>query len=147
MRKNGFFKKGFTTVELTIILAILALVVSICAPIVVRVRCMGKYKACTSNAQAICKCLEKYRDEKGYYPSKKNYSLLVEKSFNFKVPVCPVDGQPYIYEPVMKEGSSEEAKGFTLTCSTKGGHDFVGKTGLPKFTENGLVDKSVKIKQ
>jgi prepilin-type N-terminal cleavage/methylation domain-containing protein len=63
-------KKGFTLIELMIVIAIIAILAAILVPNFLRARAQGQFTACQSNMKNIGTALEMYSvDHQGEYPA------------------------------------------------------------------------------
>lgn len=112
MRKGN----GFTMVELLVVLAVVAMLLSIVAPRYLRQIDVAKEAALRENLSALRLALDQYYADKGYYPDQ--LDQLVQARYLRKVPVDPItdktttwqtvmvneDGRPGIYD--VKSGAS-----------------------------------------
>jgi type II secretion system protein G len=72
MEGENFMKKrkGFTLIELMIVIAIIAILAAILVPNFLRARAQGQFTACQSNCKNIGTALEMYStDNSGHYPT------------------------------------------------------------------------------
>jgi len=108
-KKKG--KKGFTLIELMIVIAIIAILAAILVPNFLRARAQGQLTACTSNLKNIGTALEMYStDNSGRYPTA--LSKLVTDYLK-AVPTCPSTGQD-TYTNSYSQASAPDA--FTMYC-------------------------------
>lgn len=128
-------RKGFTLIELMIVIAIIAILAAILVPNFIRARAQGQLTACKSNLKNIGTACEMYStDNSGRYPT--NLAALTP-TYMKSLPECPSAGsQTYTYT------AAQNPDAYTVSC---GGsyHTNLGVTAdHPKFTAfQGLVEK------
>lgn len=82
--------KGFTLIELMIVIAIVAILAAILVPNLIRARSRGQLTACTSNLRNIGTAVEMYNvDASGRYPPSLD---VLTPSYLKTVPSCPTAG-------------------------------------------------------
>jgi prepilin-type N-terminal cleavage/methylation domain-containing protein len=129
-------QRGFTLIELMVVIVIIGLLLNFLTPIMVKSRYLAQLSACEHNERNIATALESYRtDNAGAYPNDLN-ALTVQQHIS-GLPVCPVHKQPYGYV------RSSEGQNFTIYCTAS--HYLVisdlGK-GFPQYTPTqGLLRK------
>ncbi len=128
-------KKGFTLIELMIVIAIIAILAAILVPNFVKARAQGQLTACKSNLKNLGTACEMYAaDHNGRYPSL--YSSIRSEGYMKVLPECPLTpGTSYTY--TMKSNPDY----YYLLC-TSGNHTQAGvkATGFPQFdSQVGLV--------
>lgn len=102
-------KRGFTLIELLTTLSIIALLVAIIIPRLVKNRYRAYFSACLLNSRNVATALESYRTDNHDYPATLN--VLVGSATVSKLPSCPsAPGSAYIYEV------SGDGQIFTLSC-------------------------------
>ncbi|WP_375036948.1 type II secretion system protein [Acinetobacter sp. RW6] len=84
-------KNGFTIVELLVVLAIIALLLSIVVPRYIDKIDESKEVALRQNLSSLRHSIDKFYADKGYYPEKLND--LVEKRYLREVPIDPITGE------------------------------------------------------
>ncbi|MEO9280215.1 prepilin-type N-terminal cleavage/methylation domain-containing protein [Acinetobacter sp. WA-87] len=84
-------KNGFTIVELLVVLAIIALLLSIVVPRYIDKIDESKEVTLRQNLSSLRHSIDKFYADKGYYPEKLND--LVEKRYLREVPVDPITGE------------------------------------------------------
>jgi len=142
MRKLHHRLKGFTLIELMIVIAIIAILAAILVPNFIRARAQGQLTSCESNEKNIGTALEMYStDNSGRYPGK-NFgggagasSLL--PNYLKVIPSCPSAGKD-TYTGDFTSVSNPD--GYTFFCNT-GNHTGAGVTGnFPQYLSvQGLV--------
>ena len=102
-------QKGFTLVELMVVVVIIGILVAIAIPIYNNVTANAREKACAANIRALTGAAGMYLAEQGKYPEEIDE---LAPDYIDEVPVCPVDE---------KAGYSIDENG-VVTCShTSGG--------------------------
>lgn len=125
-------KKGFTLIELMIVIAIIAILAAILVPNFVKARAQGQLTACKSNLKNIGTAMEMYAsDHNGRYipTGALAGSALTTQGYMKVVPTCPVtNSSPYTYE------ATENPDYYLLRCDF-GHHEQAGMktTAYPQF--------------
>jgi prepilin-type N-terminal cleavage/methylation domain-containing protein len=103
-------RKGFTLIELMIVIAIIAILAAILVPNFIRARAQGMLTACRSNLKNIGTALEMYStDNAGRYPSAK---ANLTPDYLKTIPTCPsVGNDSYAYT------SATSPDAYTVYCS------------------------------
>lgn len=96
-------QKGFTLVELMVVVVIIGILVAIAIPIYNNVTANAREKACAANIRALTGAAGMYLAEQGNYPGEIDD---LAPNYIDEVPVCPVDE---------KAGYSIDEKG-VVTC-------------------------------
>jgi prepilin-type N-terminal cleavage/methylation domain-containing protein len=79
--------KGFTLIELMIVISIIAVLSAIMIPNFIRARSTAKFSACQENFHTLATGLEEYANENGSkYP---NALAVVVPSYTKVIPTCP----------------------------------------------------------
>ncbi len=77
--------------------------------------------SCTGNLRNIGLIITNYStDHKGHYPQ--NLEILVEQKYFSELPVCPVTGEPYLYDI-----AAWNAVDFAVRCPNPDKHEMPGK--------------------
>lgn len=114
---------GFTLVELLVVMAIIATLLSIVAPRYFHTLDRSKETVLRQDLNIIRDAIDKFYGDTGAYPE--NLEELVEKRYLRSVPVDPLTGSAETWVPVppdgraeglydIRSGSSEQAKDGTL---------------------------------
>ena len=103
-------RKGFTLIELMIVIAIIAILAAILVPNFIRARAQGQLTACKSNTKNLATSLEMYStDNSGHYPTT-NMNLLTPNYLKI-IPQCPsAQSATYFYS------SATIPDAYTLGC-------------------------------
>ena len=120
-------RKGFTLIELMIVIAIIAILAAILVPNFVKARAQGQLTACKSNLKNIGTACEMYAsDHNGRYVNATGD--LQTKGYMKVVPTCPLDGSTYTY------ACTANPDYYYLVCTT-GNHKEAGMkdVGYPQF--------------
>jgi type IV pilus assembly protein PilA len=92
LRKNN--KKGFTLVELMVVVAIIGILVAIAVPIYNASQDRAKANACKANLRTINGAISMYQaNNDGDYPD--DIDELVSENYLQSTPTCPEDGDDY----------------------------------------------------
>lgn len=83
--------KGFTLVELLLVLVLVALLASLAMPVATRSVDQAKESALKEDLHVLRKAIDDYYANTGHYPQ--NLSQLVEKRYIRRVPVDPLTGR------------------------------------------------------
>lgn len=145
-------RKGFTLIELMIVIAIIAILAAILVPNFIRARAQGQVTSCKSNLKNIGTACEMYAtDNGGRYP--KELKKLTDKDKNGvqpymkALPKCPSQGSQTPYTTSYESDTNPDV--YTVYCSGSN-HTAAGcDKNYPKFTatqgliENQLADPDV----
>ena len=127
-------RKGFTLIELMIVIAIIAILAAILVPNFIRARAQGQLTACKSNLKNIGTACEMYStDNGGRYPAAKTG---LTPSYLKTIPSCPSAGQDtYTYESAMNPDA------YTVYCAGSNHTSAGTQGGYPQFNAfQGLVE-------
>ena len=87
--------KGFTLIELMIVVSIISILASILVPNFMKARAQGQFVACQSNMRNLATALEMYStDNFGHYPTDSGAAGMerVAPGFIIMIPTCPSAG-------------------------------------------------------
>lgn len=131
--------KGFTLIELMIVIAIIAILAAILVPNFIRARAQGQATACKSNLKNIGTALEMYStDSSGRFPT-----TLVSLTPNYlkSIPSCPSVGTITYTGSGYTSASIPDA--YTVVCNGSTNHTGAGYTAnYPQYTSTqGLIER------
>ena len=101
MRKMKKGNKGFTLVELMIVVIIIGILIAIAIPIYRNIQTTAEQRACQANLRAIMSQLEVYKADTsagdGSYPLTAEYAGFIASYFEGATPECPTADTGYTY--------------------------------------------------
>ncbi len=117
-------QRGFTLVEMIVVVAIIAMLVLILVPNFVRARAQAQTASCMMNIKEVATALELYQADNNRYPTASN-QVLDGSDPNLlpyikQVPVDPVAGPGSYYEYTTRDPAEGDAS-YTIVCP--GAHD------------------------
>jgi len=133
MKKLLSWKKGFTLIELMIVIAIIAILAAILIPSFVRARAQSQLAACESNEKNMGTAVEMYaNDNSGNYPTAALGAAFFTPTYMQSIPICPSNQSGYAYS-----GTTGPA-GYTVSQSGNP-HSAISplSTGFPEFSSRG----------
>jgi len=105
-------QKGFTLIELMIVIAIIAILAAILIPNFIHARAESQTSACEDNEKAIATAMEEYAvDNAG------QYTQTLPSSYLLQQPRDPVDGSSYVID------ASANGSYGSYQITDSGGHD------------------------
>lgn len=118
-------KRGFTLIEMMIVVAIIAILVGLLVPNFIRARAQAQTAACEANLKEIATAVELYQTDHDAYPTVSGQAIDGSSSdpltaYLKQVPVDPVAG-PGKYYTLTTTGATTGSADYTLTCP--GVHD------------------------
>ena len=108
-RKN---QKGFTLVELMVVVVIIGVLVAIAIPIFSGIQANARTKACDANIRTIKGAVAMYYAEENAYPA--DIAALVGKNYLESAPGCPWT------DPATAYTLGGTISGITVTCNAAG---------------------------
>lgn len=118
------YERGFTLIEMMVVVAIIAILVSILIPNFIRARAQAQTAACEANVKEIATALELYQTDHQQYPNVSSATDVTNSEPNLaeylkQTPVDPVNpGGFYTYQV---SNYNQGNASYTITCP--GGHD------------------------
>lgn len=107
-------KKGFTLIELMIVIAIIAILAAILVPNFLRARAQGQYTQCQSNCKNIGTALEMYStDNAGHYPT--TGMSQITGNYMRTIPTCASAGSSTVYTSSYSGRQNPDA--YTFYCN------------------------------
>lgn len=94
--RNRSLGRGFTLIELMIVMAIIGTLAAIMTPVMLRARLKSYHVACTQNVRNLATALEAYIvDSRGPYPETLSKLVEGEKPYIQSLPLCPSNQEGY----------------------------------------------------
>lgn len=93
--------RGFTMVELLVVLAVVALLLSLVAPRYIKQSDRAREAVLRENLSALRLTLDQYYGDRGHYPQQ--LEELVQARYLRSLPLDPMTNQPNSWQPVMRE--------------------------------------------
>ncbi|MCD4784241.1 MAG: prepilin-type N-terminal cleavage/methylation domain-containing protein [Candidatus Eremiobacteraeota bacterium] len=123
-------KKGFTLIELMIVIAIIAILAAILVPNFLRARAQGQFTQCQANCKNIGTALEMYStDNAGHYPTAGITKLTPD--YLRVIPTCASAGTSTTYTSAFSAALCPDA--YTFYCNGQN-HKALGITGnFPQY--------------
>lgn len=117
-------ERGFTLIEMMIVVAIIAILVAILVPNFMRARAQAQTAACEANLKEIATALELYQTDHQMYPDVTSLSNVTNTETNIgsylrQTPIDPV--APTLNYQYSVAGYNTGAASYTIVCP--GGHD------------------------
>ena len=118
-RKFRDDRRGFTLVEMMIVVAIIAILVAVLTPNFVRARAQAQTSSCMMNLKEIATALELYQTDNDKYPTASNQVLNGSDPnllpYIKQIPVDPVAGPNAYYEYSTQNPAAGDA-GYSIVC-------------------------------
>jgi len=130
-------RKGFTLIELMIVIAIIAILAAILVPNFIRARAQGQLTACKSNLKNIGTALEMYStDNGGRFPTAAGGLCT---AYLKQIPTCPSRGSD-TYTTGFVSASNPDA--YTVDCKGSNHSGVSQGTDFPQYTSTqGLISQ------
>ncbi|MCS6862948.1 MAG: type II secretion system GspH family protein [Abditibacteriales bacterium] len=91
--------RGFTLIEMLVVIAVIAILVAILTPVYGRVREHARQAKCTSNLVQIAQAVNTYKRDKGRFP-RSLFDLYPDYISSADPFICPNDNTPYAKSPL-----------------------------------------------
>jgi type II secretion system protein G len=118
MKRNN---RGFTLVELMVVLLILGILVAIAIPIYNKTQASAQERACQANLRTIDGAIAQYMSEIGEVPASLSVADLVTGGFLKEAPKHPKSGEAYKVEKVEE---NSKTIGWKAKCPLKDPHTY-----------------------
>ncbi len=118
-------QRGFTLIEMMIVVAIIAILVGLLVPNFMRARAQAQTAACESNLKEIATALELYQTDHDAYPTSSGTNVDGTpsdplSSYYKQAPIDPAAGAGQFYRYTVTDAGQGDA---TYTISCPGSHD------------------------
>ena len=116
MKDRG--ERGFTLIEMMIVVAIIAILVSILVPNFIRARAQAQTAACEANIKEIATALELYQTDNLKYPAsgEATSSNTDLKPYLNQTPIDPAAGPGASYTFVVSTDAQTGVQSYAITC-------------------------------
>ena len=95
MRDNLRNQRGFTLIELMIVILIVAILVAIAVPVFLSARTNAQKRTCQANLRTIDGAINTYNAQYDYYPGPSTVAAAMVPSMIKKNPSCPTSNTAY----------------------------------------------------
>ena len=116
-------ERGFTLIEMMIVVAIIAILVAILVPNFIRARSQAQTAACQANIKEVATALELYQTDNEKYPASGDAAASntdLQPYLN-QTPVDPAAGPGQHYKFVVSTDAQTGVEAYSITCP--GAHD------------------------
>ncbi len=136
MMHRSFRRRGFTLIEIMIVIAIIAILATIAVPNFMRARGEAQLDGCIQNEKTIQTALEMYLI-RHKAPLTIDVDTLVEGKYLKEAPKCPSAGTCCYSITVCGKPGKEQVGAYAIKCESNA-HGSVGcDNGYPKLVTNG----------
>jgi prepilin-type N-terminal cleavage/methylation domain-containing protein len=107
--------RGFTLIELMIVIAIFALLLMVLLPSMVKSKYQAQWSSCIQSEKTIASALESYNAQEKTYPT--DVSVIVTAGYIRALPICATNGSSYGFTAYNTKGVSSFNDSYSIYCN------------------------------